>query len=113
MKSVKGYQCKECGRVFYPERKICLGCGGRQFKEIALGKEGVLLTFTKLHALPMDFESRTLMLGIVEFAHGLRALGQLSTDDVEMGMKMRPRWDVVRELDGVQLYGLRFYPAKR
>ena len=113
MESLKGYQCKGCGRVFYPERGLCLGCGGRQFEKMTLGQEGTLLTFTKLHALSMDFESRTLMLGIVEFPHGARAMGQLSTDEVEMGMKMCPRWEVVRKLEGEEVLGLRFYPAKK
>jgi uncharacterized OB-fold protein len=113
MEVPKGYQCKACGRVFYPKRRFCLGCGGGQFKEMALGKEGTLLTFTKLHALTMDFTTRTLMLGIVEFPHGVRALGQLSTDKVEMGMKMRHRWEKVREIHGQEVYGLKFYPAKK
>jgi len=113
MEQLKGYQCEGCGRVFYPKRQLCLGCGGRQFQSVALGKEGTLLTFTKLHALPMDFQTRTLMLGIVEFPHGARVLGQLSTEQVEMGMKMRPRWEVVREMGGEQICGLKFYPAKK
>jgi uncharacterized OB-fold protein len=80
---------------------------------MALGKEATLLTFTKLHALPMDFEFRTLMLGIVEFPDGARALGQLSTDEVQMGMKMTPRWEVVRNLEEQEVFGLRFYPEKK
>jgi uncharacterized OB-fold protein len=113
MDSLKGYQCKECGRVFYPKRRVCLGCGERQLKEIALGKEGSLLTFTRLHALPLDFEKRTLMLGIVEFPQGVRALGQLSTEDAKLGMKMWPCWEVVREMGGEMVYGLKFYPKKK
>jgi len=111
MESKFGYQCAECSRVFHPARAVCLSCGSRQFSEIPLEEEGVLVTFTRLHALPMDFHTRTLMLGIVEFPNGVRALGQLGSEQVEMGMKMRPRWEVVRTLEGVQIYGLRFYPA--
>lgn len=113
MEPIKACQCKRCGRVFYPSRRLCLGCGGQEFEEIALGEKGILLTFTKLHALPLDFETRTLMLGIVEFPHGVRALGQLSTDQVEMGMKMQPHWEVVREMDGQQVFGLKFYPTQK
>ena len=113
MQMIKGYQCKECGRAFYPARKICLGCGSQQLQEVTLESEGKLLTFTRLHALPMDFEIRTLMLGIVEFANGLRALGQLGTEKARIGMKMKARWEVVRELDGERIFGLRFYPAKK
>jgi len=108
-----GYQCQACGRTFYPERHLCLACGSRQMQEIPLEGEGTLLTFTRLHALPMDFETRTLMLGIVEFANGVRALGQLGSEQVEMGMRMQARWEVVRELEGEEVYGLKFYPAER
>ncbi len=112
MEPIKGFQCEECGRVFYPARQVCLGCSGRQFSEVTLEGEGTLLTFTRLHALPMDFPIRTLMLGMVEFSNGVRALGQLGTEAVEMGMKMQPRWEVVRTLEGRDLYGLRFYPVE-
>ena len=112
MEQMTGYQCSECGRVFHPARTVCLGCGGRQFTEIPLEDEGVLVTFTRLHALPMDFHTRTLMLGIVEFPSGVRALGQLGTEEVEVGMRMRPRWEVVRTLEDRRLHGLRFYPAE-
>jgi uncharacterized OB-fold protein len=112
MEPMTGYQCAECGRVFHPARQVCLGCGGRRFSEIPLEDEGVLVTFTRLHALPMDFHTRTLMLGIVEFPNGIRALGQLSSEEVEMGMRMRPRWEVVRTLEGEKLSGLKFYPVE-
>jgi uncharacterized OB-fold protein len=59
----------------------------------------------------MDFETRTLMLGIVEFDNGVRALGQLDSEEVDMGMRMRPRWERVRTLAGQEVYGLRFYPV--
>ena len=36
MQMIKGYQCKECGRAFYPARQICLGCGSRPLQEVAL-----------------------------------------------------------------------------
>jgi uncharacterized OB-fold protein len=112
MEPIKGYQCNECGRIFSPARQVCLGCGGRQLSEVTLRGEGKLLTFTRLHALPMDFETRTLMLGIVEFPDGLRALGQLAAEQVTIGMKMQARWEVVRELEGEKISGLRFHPAK-
>jgi uncharacterized OB-fold protein len=112
MEPMTGYQCDQCGRVFHPARTVCLGCGGRQFSEVPLEDKGTLVTFTRLHALPMDFQTRTLMLGIVEFPNGIRALGQLSVEEVEVGMMMRPRWEVVRTLDDRQIRGLRFYPAE-
>ena len=113
MEGPNGYQCKGCGRVFSLKRGLCFVCGGRKFKKVTLGKAGTLLTFTKLYVLPMDFETRTLMLGIVELPHGVRALGQLSTDKEEIGMKMRHRWEKVREIQGQEVYGLKFYPSSK
>jgi uncharacterized OB-fold protein len=112
MDSIKAYRCQDCGRAFRPARQVCLNCGGRRFAEVDLAPEGTLLTFTRLHALPMDFETRTLMLGIVELADGVRALGQLRSEDVRMGMKVRARWEVVRKLGGEEIFGFTFYPIE-
>jgi uncharacterized OB-fold protein len=112
MEPMTGYQCTGCGRIFHPARTVCLDCGGRRFSEVPLEDECTLVTFTRLHALPMDFHQRTLMLGMVEFPGGVRALGQLSAEQVETGMKMKARWEVVRTLEGEEIRGLRFYPAE-
>ncbi len=80
------------------------------FEEISLGDECVLLTFTKLHALPEGVERLSLVLGIVEFVNGARAVGQITDESVTVGMKLRPIWGFLRKTDGKEVYGFKFKP---
>jgi hypothetical protein len=105
-----GFKCKSCGRVMYPRHERCLGCKGTDFEEVELAREGTLLTYTKLYALPEGIDMPPLVLGIVDFG-GVRVLGQLTTDDVKMGMKLRPVWGKLRKLGGKEIYGFKFEPA--
>ncbi len=106
-----GFKCKSCGRVMYPRHERCLGCKDTDFEEVELAKKGTLLTYTKLYALPEGIEMPPLVLGIVDFG-GVRAIGQLTTDDVKVGMKFRPVWGKLRKLGGKEIYGFRFEPVQ-
>ena len=107
------YKCKKCGRVMYPRHDRCLKCKGREFDEIEmpLPATGKLLTYSQLFALPWRYDLRFLTLGVVEFANGVRAMGQLKTPDVKVGMQVKATWGLVREIHGEKLYGLKFEPA--
>jgi len=107
------YKCKNCGRVMYPWHDRCLKCKGREFDEIemALPATGKLLTYSQLFALPWRYDLRFLTLGVVEFKNGVRAMGQLKTPDVKVGMKVKATWEPVRVIQGQEVYGLKFEPA--
>ena len=105
-----GFKCKGCGRLHYPRHARCLSCKGVDFEEVELGDECKLLTYTKLYALPEGIEMPPLLLGIVEFPNGVRILGQLTGDDIEIGMRLRPRWGKLRKLGEKDIYGFKFEP---
>ena len=107
-KRIMGVKCNGCGKVFYHKRVCCPDCGGKVFEEICLGDECILLTFTKLYALPEGIERVPLVLGIVEFANGARAVGQITEENVTIGMKLRPIWGLLRKIDGKEVYGFKF-----
>lgn len=109
-KRIMGVKCKGCGKIFYPKRVCCPDCGGKMFEEICLGDECILLTFTKLYALPEGIERVPLVLGIVEFANGARAVGQITDENVTIGMKLEPVWSLLRKIDGKEVYGFKFKP---
>ncbi|MDH5782512.1 MAG: zinc ribbon domain-containing protein [Candidatus Bathyarchaeota archaeon] len=109
-KRIMGVKCTGCGKVFYPKRACCPDCGGKMFEEICLGDECILLTFTKLYALPEGIERVPLVLGIVEFANAARAVGQITEENVTIGMKLRPIWGLLRNIDGKEVYGFKFKP---
>ena len=107
------YKCKNCGRVMYPWHDRCLNCKGREFDELdmPLPTTGKLLTYTQLFALPWGYNQRFLTIGVVEFKNGVKAMGQLKTPDVKVGMKLKASWEPVRVISGEKVYGLRFEPA--
>ena len=107
-----GFKCKSCGRVMYPKHDRCLDCKGTEFEEVELGEDATLLTYTKLYVLPEGIEMPPLVLGIVKFPGGVRAMGQLTTDDPKIGMKLRPIWGKLRKIKDKEIFGFKFEPWK-
>ena len=102
-------KCKGCGKVFYPERSSCLNCGSTHLEKEEMPEKGRLVTYTKLYAIPLGVSRLPLVLGIVEFDSGLRALGQIEAEgDPQLGMSLRVAWGKLREIGGKSVYGLKF-----
>ncbi|MEM2907821.1 MAG: Zn-ribbon domain-containing OB-fold protein [Candidatus Hadarchaeales archaeon] len=108
----KGFKCKSCGRIMYPKHERCLSCKGTDMEEVELGNRCTLVTYTKLYTLPEGIEMPPLTLGIVEFGGGIRAFGQIVTDEPKIGMKLRPVWGKLRRLGDKDIYGFRFEPVE-
>lgn len=105
-----GVKCKSCDKVFYPKRIRCPNCKGKSIEESELGDECRLITYTELYAVPRGVEKIPLVLGIVEFRNGARALGQITSKDVKLGMRLRPVWGFLRKVKGKEVYGFKFEP---
>jgi uncharacterized protein len=117
-REILAYKCKKCGQLHYPYRMRCKKCGHVEFRGAdvvfdtePLPRDGRLLTFTHVYALPPDFEAVSLTLGIVELSNGMRLTGQLRCDQPTIGMKLRGQVEVVRREDYKQYFGMVFYPA--
>ncbi len=102
------YKCVNCGKIEYPRHALCHGCRKREFEEIEVTGEGTLLTFTKLKATPTGIEASTLVLGMVEFANGVRYTGQILAEDPKIGMKLRPVWGLVRTINNQKIHAFQF-----
>jgi uncharacterized protein len=118
VRDILAYKCRKCGQLHYPYRMRCKKCGHVEFVGAdvvfdtePLPKDGKLLTFTNVYALPSDFEAVSLSLGIVELSNGMRILGQLRCESPKTGMKVRGNVEVVRSDQYNKFYGMVFYPA--
>ena len=110
---VTAYKCKNCGKVHYPFHERCMACKGREFEQIKPEGPVRLLTYTQIFNLPWGFDERFLIIGIAEFANGVRAMGQIKADSIEglkLGMPMQATWAPVRIQYGEKVYGLVFSP---
>ncbi len=108
---VYGFRCTACGTTNYPKHVVCPKCRGEAFEPVEIAGEGVVLTYTDVYALAIDYETRYLRLAIVELDGGLRVTGQLLDERPKVGKRVRSTIGVVRETAGRPIYGLQFVPA--
>jgi uncharacterized OB-fold protein len=115
-RNILGYKCQKCGELHYPNHYRCRKCGHTEWRKMdvvfetyPMPKDGKLLTYTHLYALPPDFEMIKLTLGIVELENGQRITGQLKIEEPKTGMKVKGKVEVVRK-DGYNTrHGMVFY----
>jgi len=105
-----GFKCKKCGTIVYPKRLLCSSCKGKDFEEHPLGDEGRIVTFTKLWAIPEGIEQLPLTLAIVELDGKVRVTGQVLSEEIKIGDKVRPVWGHIRRIRGKEIQGFRFEP---
>ncbi len=106
------YKCTACGHLHHPAHFVCVQCGSREFEQAVLAGEGTLLTYTRVYNLPEGYMKPFIAFGIVEFPNGLRAAGQMGTDELRLGMKVRAEVGVVKEGVGQDFYGFIFHKAE-
>ncbi|MBS3815579.1 MAG: Zn-ribbon domain-containing OB-fold protein [Hadesarchaea archaeon] len=115
-KKMTGYKCKNCGRIGHVPGKRCLNCKGTEFEEIDLGNKAKLLTYTQVYNPPAGVDvDPPLMIGLVEFPNGVKAMGQLDIElpeKLEIGMKLKPVWGKLREIQEKEVYGFKFELVK-
>lgn len=115
-------KCRSCGKLAYPQRQVCIHCGGRAFETTPLSGNGTLYTFTVIArgGAPAEFDQQQMMtgvipIGVIELDEGPRVVGQIAAphlDALEIGMPMRA---VVRRLydqEGIVRYGTKFVPRE-
>lgn len=112
IKNAKAYKCTHCGRVTYPQRVCCLGCGSRDFQELPWTEECTLITFTQIYQLPWGINDRFLTIGICQFDNGVKAMGRITTPEVKNGMRMKAQYEVFRQIAGEDIPGWLFTPIK-
>jgi hydroxymethylglutaryl-CoA synthase len=69
-------RCEHCGRVDFPQRRVCVGCGSTRFDTTPLSRRGRLVTFTEDYVYPAP-EPPTVM-AVADMDGGGRFFGQLT-----------------------------------
>jgi uncharacterized OB-fold protein len=111
MTGVEAAKCRTCDKLTYPTHFYCPSCGGTSFEGVPIQGMGTLLTWTRVYALPLDFEDLYITLGIVELDMGIRATGRLEIDNPTMGARVRADVGKVRSMGGKDVAGLLFRPV--
>jgi uncharacterized OB-fold protein len=106
-------KCEKCGYIQHISHRRCLNCKHNKFKIINPSGKCKLLTYTILTAPPAEFRNKpSYALGVVEFENGVRALGQLTTEqNLKTGMELKPVYaKICDDLDGKEIYKYIFSP---
>jgi len=120
--SFDAHRC-ENGHLSYPGHTRCPDCGEPQTEAVDLrDRTATVITWTTSTATPPGVRQPN-TLGIVEFdvdGESVRALGQFTTDDVEIGDRVTPVYTSelrdpsagIREPDSQEWDGYRFEPVE-
>ena len=77
-------KCTGCGKLHFPPRLVCDGCGSREFEAATLPRQGTLLTWTVIHVAPPQYDLETpYVVGIVELDGEVRLTCQVADCDPE------------------------------
>jgi len=110
-------KCSQCDRIWFPPRRVCSDCGGREFETTILPEEGKVATWTVIRVGPAEFgDLAPYAVAVVEFPNGARMMSQVVDVDpetIEIGMPVRIEFRRVTEDGeaGVLKYGYKCVPA--
>ena len=112
-KKIEWIKCRNCGFIQHNSHLRCLQCRNDTFDTIAATGTCKLLTYTILKAPPAEYRNKSsYALGIVEFKNGVKALGQLTTqENLKTGMELKPTYTkICNNLDGKEVFTYVFEP---
>ena len=117
---LRGYRCRDCGKVFFPRASACIYCGSRSLEEIDLPRKGRLMSYTIIYGSTdsAKFEA-PIIVGLVDLDYTrviaeLTDVGQNEVQEVmDNGIPLEP---VLRKIgadgeSGVIYYALKFRPS--
>ena len=110
-------ECRDCGEVYFPPRRVCAKCGGRKFKTVILPDHGTVQTFTVIRVAPEEYTDLSpYAMAVVKLANGTQILTQVvdvDLDKMAIGMPVKLEFRKLRGEGeaGVLFYGYKAVPA--
>ncbi|NNM07343.1 MAG: Zn-ribbon domain-containing OB-fold protein [Gemmatimonadetes bacterium] len=110
-------KCSGCGKVLYPERKVCPACRGQEMETVNLSPTGTVVTSTVIHVPPDEFLNEApYAMAVVETPEGARFMTQVVDCDpstVLPGMELDLEFRLIRKEgnSGILCYGHKGVPG--
>jgi len=84
-------KCLECKKIMFPPKAICPKCLSRELEWQSIRGDGVLYSYTTIHAAPPMFSAqKPLRVAIVDLEEGLRLVCRLlGTDEPVLNSPVR------------------------
>jgi uncharacterized OB-fold protein len=110
-------KCTQCGKTFFPPRRVCDKCRSRSFETVVLPEEGEILSYTIIRTPPAGFEDEApYAIGVVRLGGEVQVLTQIvdcEFDQIKVGGKVRVEFRKIQEdgKSGILCYGYKCVPA--
>lgn len=108
-----GCRCKQCGKIIYPCRDVCLNCLGRDMEKLNLSRQGELYSFTIVH-MPSEHFEQPYAIGWVELPEGIKIFSQIrgwQEHPLEIGMDMELAVEKLWDEEDKEIIGYTFRPS--
>ncbi len=112
-----GSRCTACGKVHYPQRRVCPECRGRGMEVFQFKGTGTIFSYTIIRSPPEGYEfCKPYAAALVELEEGEIVTAQLTDCDIESLSIGMPVEVVTRKLfeygeSGIIIYGYKFRPV--
>ncbi len=75
---LNGFECTQCGTVYFIKAQHCNKCGGEEYSSKKLSKQGIIFTFTKEYYFPSSFPPVTM--AVIDLDRGGRMTLQVTDE---------------------------------
>jgi uncharacterized OB-fold protein len=85
-----GGRCKQCEKIIYPLRTVCLNCLSQDMEKLTLSRKGTLYSFTTVH-MPSEHFEPPYVIGWIELPEGIRVFSPIrfsQEHSLQIGMAM-------------------------
>ena len=109
-----GGRCKQCDKIIYPLREVCLNCLNKDVEKLTLSRKGALYSFTIVH-MPSEHFQNPYAIGWIELPEGIRIFSQIrcwQEVPLEVGMDMELEIEELWEEQEKKVIGYIFRPSK-
>ena len=109
-------RCQKCSKVFYPPRKVCSKCHGREFEPFPMKRTGKVVTHAVIRTPAPEYVGEApFAVGIIQIDDGPRLTTQIvdvALDEISIGMPVRLefRRSFSEGEDGIIQYGHKAVP---
>lgn len=110
-------KCKSCGKVIFPQRRVCPECRATEFEDTNLSRTAKVVTSTVIHIAPDDFAMEApYAMAVVESPEGARYMIQVvdcDPSEVVPGFEVELEFRKIREegQSGILCYGHKAVPV--
>ena len=109
-----GGRCRQCEKIIYPLRSVCLNCLSQDMEKLTLSRKGTLYSFTTVH-MPSEHFEPPYVIGWIELPEGIRVFSPIrSTQEhtLQIGMAMELSVEKLWDEQEKSVTGYVFRPAE-